>query len=30
MIIHFNLDDHLEKRAEEDLRERQKNKKKDE
>lgn len=29
-IIHFNLDDHLEKRAEEDLRERQKNKKKDE
>ena len=30
MIIHFNLDDYLEERVEEDLRKRQKNKKKDE
>lgn len=30
MIIHFNLDDYLEERVEEDRRKRQKNKKKDE
>ena len=29
-IIHFNLDDHLEKRSEEEWRKRQENKKKDE
>ena len=30
MIIHFNLDDYLEERVEEDRRKRQKNKKEDE